>query len=173
MKVFGLIGWSNAGKTTLMINLLPELIGRGIKVSTMKHGHHDFEIDKAGKDSYRHREAGATEVLLTSASRWALMHELRGAPERSIENLISHMTPVDLLLIEGFKTHRHVKLEIHRPAEGKPLICRDDPDVVAVASDQSLPDVDLPVLDLNDIPAIADFILSHCEIKVGSGNGEA
>ena len=173
MKVFGLIGWSNAGKTTLMINLLPELIGRGIKVSTMKHGHHDFEIDKAGKDSYRHREAGATEVLLTSASRWALMHELRGAPERSIENLISHMTPVDLLLIEGFKTYRHVKLEIHRPAEGKPLICRDDPDVVAVASDQSLPDVDLPVLDLNDIPAIADFILSHCEIKVGSGNGEA
>jgi molybdopterin-guanine dinucleotide biosynthesis adapter protein len=173
MKIFGLIGWSNAGKTTLMINLLPELIGRGIKVSTMKHGHHDFDIDKAGKDSYRHREAGATEVLLTSASRWALMHELRGTPESTIEDLIGHMTPVDLLLIEGFKTHRHVKLEIHRPAEGKPLICRDDPDVVAVASDQSLPDVDLPVLDLNDIPAIADFILSHCEINVGSGNGEA
>ncbi|MDP6787099.1 MAG: molybdopterin-guanine dinucleotide biosynthesis protein B [Rhodospirillales bacterium] len=171
MKVFGLIGWSNAGKTTLMINLLPELIGRGIKVSTMKHGHHDFDIDRAGKDSFRHREAGATEVLLTSASRWALMHELRGAPERSIENLISHMTPVDLLLIEGFKTHRHVKLEIHRPAEGKPLICRDDPDVVAVASDQLLPDIDLPVLDLNDIPAIADFIVSYCGLKVGAGNG--
>jgi molybdopterin-guanine dinucleotide biosynthesis protein B len=172
MKVFGLIGWNNAGKTTLMVNLLPELIGRGIKVSTMKHGHHDFDIDKAGKDSYRHREAGATEVLLTSASRWALMHELRGAPERSIEDLIGHMTLVDLLLIEGFKTHRHVKLEIYRPAEGKPLICRDDPDVVAVASDQSLPDVDLPVLDLNDIPAIADFIVAHCGLKAGVGNGE-
>ena len=165
MKVFGLIGWTNAGKTTLMVNLLPELISRGLKVSTMKHGHHDFDIDKAGKDSFRHREAGATEVLLTSASRWALMHELRGAPEQSIEDLIGHMTSVDLLLIEGFKTHRHVKLEIHRPAEGKPLICLDDPDVVAVACDQSLPDVDLPVLDLNDIPAIADFIISHCGLE--------
>ena len=172
MKVFGLIGWSNAGKTTLMINLLPELTSLGLTVSTMKHGHHDFDIDKVGKDSFRHREAGATEVLLTSASRWALMHELRGAPEQSIEDLISHMTPVDLLLIEGFKTHSHVKLEIHRPAEGKPLICRDDPDVVAVACDQSLPDVVLPVFDLNDIPAIANFIVSHCGLKVGVGNGE-
>ena len=172
MKVFGLIGWNNAGKTTLMVNLLPELIGRGLKVSTMKHGHHDLDIDQAGKDSFRHREAGATEVLLASANRWALMHELRGSPEQSIEDLIDHMTPVDLLLIEGFKTHRHVKLEIHRPAEGKPLICRGDPDVVAVASDQSLPDVGLPVLDLGDIPAIADFIVSHCRLKVDAGDGE-
>ena len=173
MMIFGLVGWNNAGKTTLMVNLLPELIGRGVRVSTMKHGHHDLDIDQPGKDSHRHREAGATEVLVTSARRWALMHELRGAPEATIEDLIGHMTPVDLLLIEGFKTHPHDKLEIHRPKEGKPLICRDDPTVVAVASDVPLPEVRVPVVDLNDVPSIADFIVGHCGLETRRGNGGA
>ena len=173
MMIFGLVGWNNAGKTTLMVNLLPELIGRGVSVSTMKHGHHDFDIDQPGKDSHRHREAGATEVLVTSARRWALMHELRGAPEATIEDLIGHMTPVDLLLVEGFKTHPHAKLEIHRPKEGKPLICRDDPTVVAVASDVPLSEVRVPVVDLNDVPSIADFIVGHCGLEARRGNGGA
>ena len=173
MRIFGLVGWNNAGKTTLMVNLLPELIGRGVRVSTMKHGHHDFDIDQPGKDSRRHREAGATEVVVTSARRWALMHELRGAPEATIEDLVDHMTPVDLVLVEGFKTHPHDKLEIHRPKEGRPLICTGDPTVVAVASDVPLPEARVPVVDLNDAPAIADFIVGHCGLEAPRGHGGA
>jgi molybdopterin-guanine dinucleotide biosynthesis protein B len=162
MKVIGLAGWSGSGKTTLMMRLLPELIGRGITVSTMKHAHHNFDIDQPGKDSYVHRSAGATEVVVASVNRWALMHENRGAPEPSAVELIQHMTPVDLLIIEGFKREPHPKIEVYRQANGKPLIHPDDPHIVAVASDTALPQVALPVLPLDDIGAIADFVLRHC-----------
>ncbi|MGQ0675797.1 MAG: molybdopterin-guanine dinucleotide biosynthesis protein B, partial [Rhodospirillales bacterium] len=124
-----------------------------------------FDVDQPGKDSYEHRRAGATEVMIGSARRWALLHELRGAAEPGPGELIAHMTPVDLLIIEGFKAHAHDKLEVHRPALGKPLICRDDPRVVAVASDAALPGLKVPRLDLNDAPAIADFVIRHCGLK--------
>jgi len=162
MRLFGLAGWSGSGKTTLMTVLLPILIARGLTVSTIKHAHHSFDIDQPGKDSDRHRRAGATEVMISSAHRWALMHELRGAAEPDVEDLIRHMTPVDLLIIEGFKRHRHPKLEVHRPAIGKPLLCTDDPDIVAVASDAPLPHAPLPVLDLSDTEAIADLVCARC-----------
>lgn len=165
MKIFGLAGWSGSGKTTLMRRLLPELTGRGLRVSTMKHAHHNFDVDKPGKDSYEHRHAGATEVLVTSANRWALMHELRGAPEPAIEDLVGHMTAVDLLLIEGFKHHDHDKLEVFRRSVGKPLLCLEDPHVVAVASDAAVPETALPRLELDDTAAIADFIVEHCGLS--------
>src|SRR5271155_3758226 len=138
MKLFGLAGWSGSGKTTLMRALLPELIGRGVTVSTVKHAHHSFDVDQPGKDSYEHRRAGAREVMVASAQRWALMRELRGAAEPSLEALIARMAPVDLLLVEGFKRHPHPKLEVHRPGNGKTLLCPDDPHIVAVASDRPL-----------------------------------
>ena len=165
MKIFGLAGWSGSGKTTLMRRLLPELTGRGLRVSTMKHAHHNFDVDKPGKDSYEHRHAGATEVLVTSANRWALMHELRGAREPGIEDLVRHMTPVDLLLIEGFKHHDHDKLEVFRRSVGKPLLCLEDPHVVAVASKAAVPETVLPRLELDDTAAIADFIIDHCGLS--------
>lgn len=162
MKVFGLAGWSGSGKTTLACKLIPELISRGVTLSTLKHAHHNFDVDKPGKDSYEHRQAGATEVMISSGNRWALMHELRGAPEPTVEELIACLSPVDLLLIEGFKKESHPKLEIHRPSVGKPLLCREDPHIVAVASDEALDGLELPRLDLNDVAAIADFVLAHC-----------
>ncbi len=170
MKIFGLAGWSGSGKTTLTSRLLPELIGRGLTVSTMKHAHHSFDIDQPGKDSYVHRMAGASEVLVASASRWALMHEHRGAPEPSADALIRHMTPVDLLLIEGFKREPHPKLEIYRQANGKPLLHPDDPHIVAVASDVPLPQSPLPVLSIDDIAGIAAFVISHCGLVRRQGN---
>ena len=162
MKRFGLAGWSGAGKTTLMVKLLPELTGRGFTVSTVKHAHHNFDIDQPGKDSFRHRAAGATEVLIGSARRWALIHELREAPEPDLDELVQRMAPVDLVLVEGFKREGHDKIEIHRVANGKPLLAPDDPRIVAVASDQPLAGLTLPRLDLDDVTAIADFILGHC-----------
>ncbi len=162
MKVFGLAGWSGAGKTTLVCALIPALGHRGLRVSTLKHAHHAFDIDTPGKDSYEHRRAGASEVMVASANRWALVHELRGAPELASEQLISRLTPVDLLLIEGFKRDTHDKLEVHRPSLGKPLLCTDDPHVVAVASDAPVPGLSVPRLDLDDVEAIADFIIAHC-----------
>ncbi|HVT51652.1 MAG TPA: molybdopterin-guanine dinucleotide biosynthesis protein B, partial [Dongiaceae bacterium] len=162
MKVLGLAGWSGAGKTTLLAALIPELVRRGVTVSTMKHAHHAFDVDQPGKDSHVHRTAGATEVLVASANRWALMHEHRGAPEPGSAALMRHMTPVDLLLIEGFKREAHDKLEIYRAANGKPLLAADDPHIVAILADGPVPATRLPVIDLNDIGAIADFILRHC-----------
>jgi len=157
----GIVGWSGSGKTSLLVELLPILREKGLKVSTMKHAHHPFDLDRPGKDSFRHREAGASEVMVVASSRWVLMHEYQEEAEPSIEALIERMTPVDLLLIEGFKTHPHSKLEIHRESEGRPLLCMDDPDIVAVASDAFLPDLKVPRLDLNDPQAIAGFILAH------------
>lgn len=161
MKLFGLAGWSGSGKTTLMVKLLPELIRRGITVSTIKHAHHSFDIDQPGKDSHEHRMAGAREVLVSSANRWALMHELRGAPEPTVEELLTRMAPVDLVIIEGFKGHVHDKLEIYRADVAKPMLCANDPHVVAVASDAPIAGLGIPVLDLNDAGGIADFILAH------------
>jgi len=161
MRLIGFAGWSGSGKTTLMRALVPALIARGITVSTIKHAHHTFDVDQPGKDSYEHRQAGATEVLVASANRWALMHELRGVPEPSLDALIGRLQPVDLLLVEGFKRDRHPKLEIHRPSNGKPLLCRDDPHIVAVASDVALDGLPVPRLDLNDVPTIAAFILER------------
>jgi molybdopterin-guanine dinucleotide biosynthesis protein B len=166
MKIFGIAGWSGSGKTSLMVRLLPELIGMGLRVSTMKHAHHAFDVDQPGKDSYNHREAGASEVMITSANRWALMHENRGDAEPSIDELVRHMTPVDLLLIEGFKRSPHSKLEVFRRATGKPLLALEDGHVVAVASDEPVPEVDIPVLDLNRADAIARFVVTHCGIAI-------
>ena len=173
MKIFGLVGWSGSGKTTLVANLVPELIGRGLTVSTMKHTHHNFDIDKPGKDSHQHRLAGAAEVLLTGSKRWALLHENRDAPEPSIDDLLARMEEVDLVLIEGFKSHKHQKMEVHRPAVGKPLLCPEDPTIVAVASDVELPDVTLPVIGLENVAAIADFIVGHLSLETRVRNGAA
>ncbi len=161
MRVIGLAGWSGSGKTTLLARLLPELIRRGFSVSTMKHAHHEFDVDQPGKDSWRHRSAGATEVLVASAKRWALMHEHREGAEPSAAELMKQMTPVDLLIVEGFKREKHDKIEIHRRETRKPLLYPDDPNIVAVLSDEPLLECQLPVIDINDVSAIADFISHH------------
>ncbi len=160
MRILGLAGWSGSGKTTLLIAVIPELAARGLSVSTIKHAHHEFDIDRPGKDSWRHREAGAGEVMVASARRWALMHELRGAVEPTLDELVLHMSPCDLLLVEGFKRHSHPKIEVHRPALGKTLIYPDDPDIVAIASDEVLA-APIPLLPLGDAGAVAAFIANH------------
>lgn len=167
MRVFGLAGWSGSGKTTLLTRLLPALIGRGLRVSTVKHAHHEFDVDQPGKDSWRHRKEGATEVMVASSQRWALMHEHRGAPEPKLDTLLRQMTPVDLVLVEGFKRDAFPKLEIHRIANGKPLIHPEDPHIVAVASDTALPQAKVPVVDLNATEAIADLLLKHA-VPIGA-----
>ena len=161
MRIFGLAGWSGSGKTTLVAKLLPALTAKGIRVSTMKHAHHEFDLDTPGKDSWVHRQSGATEVAIVSSKRYAILHELRGDPEPSIEELLPRLAPVDLLLIEGFKRHAHAKLEVHRPIVGKPLLAPGDRDIVAVASDAEIPGLEVPRLDLNDTGAIAGFVLRH------------
>ncbi|MDX1425538.1 MAG: molybdopterin-guanine dinucleotide biosynthesis protein B [Kiloniellales bacterium] len=166
MKIFGLAGWSGSGKTTLAIKLIPALVARGVSVSTIKHAHHSFDVDHPGKDSYEHRQAGATEVMVTSGERWALMRELRGAAELSIDDLVARMSPVDLVLVEGFKREPHEKLEVFRAALRRPPLCRDDPRIVAIASDEpaspALAALALPRLDLDDVDAIAEFIVARC-----------
>lgn len=163
MKIFGLTGWSGSGKTSLMVRLIPALTGRGLRVSTVKHAHKGFDIDHPGKDSHNHRLAGATEVLVSSPRRWALMHELRDAePELTLDQLIGKIAPVDLLLIEGFKRDRHEKIEVWRADVDKALIAPDDPTIVAVASDSAVPGCPVPVLDLNDADAVAAFIVARC-----------
>jgi len=162
MHIFGLAGWSGSGKTTLMIKLIPALARRGITVSTVKHAHHDFDIDKPGKDSYEHRAAGAKEVLVSSGKRWALMHELREEPEATLEDITRQMSPVDLLLVEGFKREDHAKLEVHRSATGKPLLQPDDDKIVGVISDEPLPGSAVPVIDIDDVEGVAAFIIEYC-----------
>src|SRR3977135_3777829 len=160
MRIFGLAGWSGSGKTTLLAALIPALVARGLSVSTIKHAHHEFDIDQPGKDSWRHREAGASEVMVASARRWELLPELRGLPEPSIAEMVARMSPVDLLLVEGFKRQPHPKLEVHRPSLGKPLIYPDDPHVVAIAWGEPFA-APLPLLPLADAGAIAAFIVDH------------
>ena len=159
MKVFGVTGWKNSGKTGLMERLVAEITGRGLTVSTLKHAHHSFDVDHEGKDSYRHREAGASQVILASKNRWALMSEQRGADEPSLTKLLGKLDPVDLVLVEGYKREGHDKIEAHREATGQPLIAPRDVTIVAVASDTA-PEALVPVLDLDDTTGIADFILA-------------
>ena len=159
-RVIGLAGWSGSGKTTLLTRLLPELTARGLSVSTIKHAHHNFDVDREGKDSFRHRAAGAHEVLISSARRFALMHEHRGAPEPSLAELLSRLAPVDLVIVEGFKSAKLAKLEIHRGANGKDLLFPNDPAIRAIASDIDLPNISIPMISLNDIAAIANACLT-------------
>jgi molybdopterin-guanine dinucleotide biosynthesis protein B len=159
MRVIGLAGWSGAGKTTLLAKVIPCLVGRGRTVSTVKHAHHSFDLDRPGKDSHTHRMAGATEVLIGSANRFALVHEQRGAPEPPLPELLRKLAPVDLVIVEGYKAHPHPKLEVHRSANGKPLLYRDDPWIVAVAADVPLPGLELPLISLDAIETIADVLL--------------
>jgi molybdopterin-guanine dinucleotide biosynthesis protein B len=163
MKIIGLAGWSGAGKTTLITKLIPALNARGLSVSTVKHAHHHFDVDKPGKDSFVHRESGAREVLISSSNRWALMHELRGAPEAGLDDLLRRLSPVDLILVEGFKRDAHVKLEIHRAANAKPFLYPDDPTIVALASDAPPPFLDIPSVNLDHIEAIADLVMKHAQ----------
>ena len=169
MKVFGFAGWSGSGKTTLVERLLPEFTARGLRVSVNKHAHHGFDLDKPGKDSWRHREAGATQVLMLSSDRWVLMHELRGAPEPTLDEQLQLLEPCDLVLIEGYKAAAVPKLEIHRPSHGKPPLWPENPHVVAVASDvgaeELAPDCPLPVLPINEPARIAEFILDFLDAR--------
>lgn len=160
MRLIGLAGWSGSGKTTLIGKLIPILVGRGVKVSTIKHAHHAFDVDQPGKDSWVHRQAGATEVLISSANRFALMHELRGAPEPSLAELLQRLAPVDLVIVEGFKRDDHPKIEIHRPELGKPLLYPDDPYIVALASPAPVTGLPVAWFPLDDAETIADFIMN-------------
>ncbi len=161
MKIYGIVGYKNAGKTGLMERLVTEITGRGFTVSTLKHAHHTFDVDHPGKDSYRHRHAGAHQVLLSSRARWALMTELRDNDELPLSDLIKQLDPVDLILVEGYKRDAHPKIEAYRRETNHPVIAKDDPTVRAVASDCAL-DITQTMFDLNDTKAIADFIL--CEV---------
>ena len=160
-RVFGIAGHSGMGKTTLLERLLPELRARGLTVSLIKHSHKDIEIDRPGKDSYRHREAGAYEVLITANKRWVLMHELRDEAEPTLEEQLTRLSPCDLVIVEGFKRADIPKIEIWREANGKPMLYPQDPNIVAVACDAEIECRGLPVLPLNDPPTIAQFILEH------------
>lgn len=164
MKVFGFAGYSGSGKTTLLERLIPLLTSQGLKLALIKHAHHDFDIDQVGKDSYRHRQAGATEVLVSSAQRWALMHELRGAEEPDLQAHLARLSPCDLVLVEGFKREAIPKLEIHREANAKPLLFTQDPHIIAIASDAQV-ETTLPRFDLNAIEAIGRFILNTTGLR--------
>lgn len=158
MRIIGLAGWSGAGKTTLVTQLIPVFTSRGLKVSTVKHAHKGFDIDLPGKDSHRHRTAGATEVFVTSGVRWALVHELRDEPEPDLVDIVPMLAPVDLLIVEGFKRHKHPKIEIYRPEVGKPLLHPDDDYIVAITSNAPLPEAKIPVIPLADVEKIADVM---------------
>jgi len=164
--VFGITGWKNSGKTQLVTSLVAEFTQRGFKVSTVKHAHHNFDIDKPGADSYRHREAGASEVALVSGRRWALMHELRGEDEPPLEEILSRLAPCDLILIEGYKRENHPKIEARRTeTRDRGPLAPTDPNILAVAADHIQPEETLPVFDLNDVPAMADFIQARLDLE--------
>jgi len=164
VNILGLVGWSGAGKTTLIERMLPLLIARGLAVSTIKHAHHGFDLDRPGKDSFRHRRAGAREVLVASDTSWALLHEVHG-PEPGLPDLLARLAPVDLVLVEGFKAHPFPKIEVHRPALGKPPIWPGQSDIVAVASDRALPGCERPLLALNDVAQIVAWALHFLRIS--------
>jgi molybdopterin-guanine dinucleotide biosynthesis protein B len=163
MRVIGLAGWSGAGKTTLLAKLIPELNRRGLSVSTVKHAHHAFDIDRPGKDSFEHRRAGASEVLIASARRWALVHELRGEEEPPLADLLRRLSPVDLVVVEGFKACAHPKIEVFRQGNGKPLLYGQAPAIRAIAADVPLAGLPVPVVDLNDVDAVAGRLLAAAE----------
>lgn len=162
-RVFGFAGWSGAGKTTLIRQVIAHLAGRGMRVSTIKHAHHDFDIDQPGKDSWEHRQAGAGEVLVVSDRRWALMHELRGAAEPSLPELVGKLAPADLVLVEGFKRIAFPKMEVFRAENGKPPLHTDDVSIIAIASDTPFPESGRILLSLNDIASIAAFAERHAQ----------
>lgn len=164
MKVWGVVGWKNSGKTGLVERLVAEFVGRGLSVSTLKHAHHSFDVDQEGKDSYRHRAAGATQVLLASRNRWALMHELRDEDEPGLDALLRQLAEVDLVLVEGYKRDRHPKIEAHRAETGQSLIAKDDPTVRAIASNSGAALDRCPTFDLNDTKGIADFIAGELDL---------
>tara|TARA_Y100000588_G_C13994754_1_gene813076 strand:- start:129 stop:629 length:501 start_codon:yes stop_codon:yes gene_type:complete len=166
MHILGVAGWSGSGKTTLVTRLVSILIGYGITVSTIKHAHHDFDIDKEGKDSFKHRAAGAHEVLVGSAKRWALMHELRCGEEPPLEDLLVKMADVDLVLVEGFKFGSHEKIEVYRSELGKPLLCAQDSTILAVVTDDELPSIDQRIFRPNDMDGLARFIAERYRIAV-------
>ena len=160
MKVIGLAGWSGAGKTTLLTRVIPHFIRQGIRISVVKHAHHNFDVDVPGKDSWVHRQSGAEEVLVSSANRWALMRELRGEVEPRLPELLKKMSPVDLVVVEGFKTEPHRKIEVHRQANGKPPLFPDDPAIAGIATDAT-GETALPVAHLDDIPAVAAMMRKY------------
>jgi molybdopterin-guanine dinucleotide biosynthesis protein B len=157
MKVIGLAGWSGAGKTTLLKRVIPHLLNEGLRVSVIKHAHHEFDVDVPGKDSWVHRQSGATEVLVSSSRRWALMHELRGAAEPRLAELLKKMSPVDLVIVEGFKREPHRKIEVHRAANQKPLLFPEDPGVVGIATDTRV-ETRLPTAHLDDVAGVAALL---------------
>jgi molybdopterin-guanine dinucleotide biosynthesis protein B len=164
MKTIAIAGYSGSGKTTLIEKVIPCLVMEGFRVSLIKHAHHEFDIDQPGKDSHRHRQAGATEVLITANNRWALMHELRGAPEPTLEDQLKRLSPCDVVIVEGWKYQVMPKIEVHRKLSGKPLLFPDDPSVVAIATDESLA-TDMPQFGLDDAEAVAEFIISHLGLR--------
>ncbi|MFE1600276.1 molybdopterin-guanine dinucleotide biosynthesis protein B [Methylobacterium sp. ID0610] len=163
MRVIGLAGWSGAGKTTLLRRLIPALTARSLRVATLKHAHHAFDVDQPGKDSHAHRAAGASEVIVSSARRWVQIHEVGEEPEATLAALLRRLTPCDLVLVEGFKREAHPKLEVFRAANGRPPLHPEDPRIVAVASDVPFPQAALPVLPLDDVEAIAAAVRSRAE----------
>jgi molybdopterin-guanine dinucleotide biosynthesis protein B len=160
-RVLGIVGWSGSGKTTLITKLIPFLAGRGIRIATLKHAHHAFDVDQPGKDSYEHRKAGACEVIVSSSRRWVQMHEVGDGAEATLAELLQRVSPCDLVLVEGFKSERHPKLEVFRQATGKPPLHPDDARIVAIASDQDFPAAGLPVVDLNNIAVVADMVYAR------------
>ena len=160
MRIIGLAGWSGSGKTTLLTRAIPRIVARGLRVSTLKHAHHDFDIDQPGKDSHAHRLAGATEVLVGSDRRWALVHELRGDREPALGALLRRLSPVDLVIVEGYKREAHPKLEVHRAAVGAPLLAPGDASIVAIASDEPL-QASVPVIDLDDVDRVVEVLIRH------------
>lgn len=165
-KIFGITGWKNSGKTTLTEKVVRELCERGYKISTVKHAHHTFDIDSQGTDSFRHRSAGATEVAIVSFSRWALMHELREAQEPTLEEITGRMTPCDLIIVEGYKSDPHPKIEVRRKeSPTQTPLCPDQYSIVAIATDEVLTGQSVPVLDLNNIPSVCDFIEDYCALQ--------
>ena len=158
MRIIGLAGWSGSGKTTLVTNVIPVLVKRGLKVATVKHAHHEFDIDQPGKDSWLHRQAGASEVAIVSSRRWAIVHELGDEPEPPLGDVLAKLSPVDLVIVEGFKRHSHPKLEVYRAVVGKPLLHPDDDCIVAIATDAPLKEAQVPVLMLDDVESIANVL---------------
>jgi molybdopterin-guanine dinucleotide biosynthesis adapter protein len=174
MRVIGLAGWSGSGKTTLVTKVIPVLVERGLRVATVKHAHHDFDTDQPGKDSWLHRRAGASEVAIVSDRRWALIHELRQEAEPELMEVLAKLSPVDLVIVEGFKRHPHPKLEVYRAEVGKPLLHPDDDCIVAVATDKALPQAQVPVVMLDDIETIANVLQAEAlpREQIGKRAGE-
>jgi molybdopterin-guanine dinucleotide biosynthesis protein B len=173
MRIIGLAGWSGSGKTTLVTGVIPVLTRRGLKVATVKHAHHEFDTDQPGKDSWLHRRAGASEVAIVSSRRWAIVHELSGEPEPPLADILEKLSPVDLVIVEGFKRHSHPKLEVFRAAVGKPLLHPDDDCIVAVATDAALPQAEVPVLMLDDLDGIANVLQAEAVPldQIGNSSG--